>query len=910
MPEMKMQLLLLTTLIAFAGCMPSGSKLSIDFRKKENHQSTSTAHISSVQIINHQLIINGTGLGNITHVNVDGNSINETFTIDSKSATQIFANSIRNFSFDTSKVFNLIISDANASATFQIDFSLCNATMGAAQFDCATTPSNNDVLVFDQGVWTPKSIGSLGSLVYKGVWDATTSLPAATSVGQYYIITEEDLPTYPLNDWIVWNGTAYDVIHQSAVSGVSSFKGRTGAVVPLANDYDLSKMADVDFSVAPTPGHVLKIIGGKWIAVDDDVGFVVGAGSITATELANNSVTDAKIVGMATSKLTGTISSAQITDGTIVNADINGAAAIDYSKINVPDGIIDYVKLNVANGEIPAAKISGLPVLSTILAASITNGDTTHAPDGNAVFDALATKLDKTGGTILTILNVPTPVLDTEATTKLYVDTADNLKANKAGDTFSGVLTLNNDLLIKGGSNYVTVKGNAASAAYTLTLPVNAGTANQVLTTNGSGVLSWSAPSSIVNGLNAANISGGAVSNAEFDYLDGVTSSIQTQLNAKEASLPTGGTALQYFAGNKTLQTLNTAAVPESGSNYYFTDVRTRAATLTGLSAGAGTLLPGDTVLGAFGKLLTTQGDYVSKSTNSTVLGQVTIDPTTGVLNVPNPGSLTQATNRGWVESLVDSYGHWTKTVSDISFTTGNVGIGGAASATATTELKVTGDAEVTGTLQANNGITSLGMFVNGWSGSWAPVQIKNGANDGYAGIIFTDSSNVSQAAFGYSNTGAGIMPGAAFFTSMLATTPVAIGIGGVEAVRVAGTTGYMGIGVNNPQARLDVGGAIISRTAAAHAAASVDLSTSNTHVLSVVGQSAITLTNMVHGGSYTIIIQEAASRTYTFTGCNTSKFQPANMPTIASTHTMYNIVTVGAPGSFDCYISWSSGYN
>jgi hypothetical protein len=412
-----------------------------------------------------------------------------------------------------------------------------------------------------------------------------------------------------------------------------------------------------------------------------------------------------------------------------------------------------------------------------------------------------------------------------------------------------------------------------------------------------------------VNGLNAANISGGTVSNAEFDYLDGVTSSIQTQLNAKEASLPTGGTTLQYFAGNKTLQTLNTAAVPESGANYYFTDARTRAATLTGLSATAGTLAAGDTVLGAFGKMLTTQGDYVSKSTNSTVLGQITIDPTTGVLNVPTPASATQATPKAWVENLVDSYGHWVKAASDISFTTGNVGIGGAASGTASTELKVTGDAEVTGTATIG-GVSTTGMFVNGWSGSWAPVTIKNNEADGYSGIIFTDSSNVSQAAFGYSNTGAGIMPGTALFTSTVSTTPVAIGIGGLEAVRVAGTTGYMGIGVNDPQTRLDVGGAIVSRTAAAHAATTIDLKTSNTHVLSAVGQSAITLTNMVHGGSYTIIIQEATSRTYTFTGCNTSKFQPANMPTIASTHTMYNIVTVANGANYDCYISWSSGYN
>ena len=47
-------------------------------------------------------------------------------------------------------------------------------------------------------------------------------------------------------------------------------------------------------------------------------------------------------------------------------------------------------------------------------------------------------------------------------------------------------------------SHGITIKGapHSAGADYTLTLPNNAGTSNQVLTTNGSGVLSWSTPSS------------------------------------------------------------------------------------------------------------------------------------------------------------------------------------------------------------------------------------------------------------------------------------------------------------------------------------------------------------------------------------------------------------------------------
>jgi hypothetical protein len=55
--------------------------------------------------------------------------------------------------------------------------------------------------------------------------------------------------------------------------------------------------------------------------------------------------------------------------------------------------------LNFVGGGVTAADAGGktvvtIPAATAILATTITNGDTTHAPDGNAVFDALALKQD------------------------------------------------------------------------------------------------------------------------------------------------------------------------------------------------------------------------------------------------------------------------------------------------------------------------------------------------------------------------------------------------------------------------------------------------------------------------------------------------------------------------------------
>ncbi len=90
---------------------------------------------------------------------------------------------------------------------------------------------------------------------------------------------------------------------------------------------------------------------------------------------------------------------------------------------------------------------------------------------------------------------------------------------------------------------------------------------------------------------------------------------------------------------------------------------------------------------------------------------------------------------------------------------------------------------------------------------------------------------------------------------------------------------------------------------------ATVDLALSNTHTLASVGGTVIGLSGQKDGSVYNIVIEDTTSRTYTFTGCTNSYFKPANGPTTAATRTIYGIMTVKKGSNWDCYITWSTGF-
>jgi len=152
--------------------------------------------------------------------------------------------------------------------------------------------------------------------------------------------------------------------------------------------------------------------------------------------------------------------------------------------------------------------------------------------------------------------------------------------------------------------------------------------------------------SDMPTGINAANISSGLISNAEFDYLNGLSDNIQTQLNGKQQSLTltTLGTSGPAVLAGGTLNipqySAGAAGVSQivAGTNVTISPaVGTGVVTINATGGGGG----GGTVTSVAALTLGTTGtDLSSTVANSTTTPVIT-------LNVPN----ASASNRGALTS-------------------------------------------------------------------------------------------------------------------------------------------------------------------------------------------------------------------------------------------------------------------
>ncbi len=612
--------------------------ISVDMSKGKNHIGNSSNNgvtISNIQIINHQVVITGTQLDTVTQFKIQdqGTLINQ-LQIESQIPTKLIANTNGNVTFLAGKILDFIFTNTKAASSFTVNFSLCDSLLNGKGFNCSITPNDKEVLSYDavSGLWKPRSVNGLS---YQGAWDALNDpQPTGVSAGDYYIVSVASAP-YQVGDWIVYNGTTYDRIDNS--QSIVSVHGRTGVVVGLEGDYNLTKLSDVTIT-SPTNGQVLRFDGTNWVnssisITESDPNVMAFAKSSLPSCLAGevlksngtsfSCVTDNAGVDWASSGVQ-TIHSSRLnltTASRVVTTDASGVltpSSVTTTQLGYLSGVSSNIQSQIdskiSSETDPNVRAFAKAVLPTCGVGEVLKGDGTNLScvvdqTGSSAFSGSANVVVMTDGAgALTSSGISSTVLGYLSGVTSSVQTQINGKQNTIDKTT--VLDVSK-LRVYGsnGTNYVELSTGALTANRILNFPDSNGSSGQILSTDGAGNLSWIAsPSAPVTSINsqtgvvnlstsdigegsnlyhttarvlASAITAPTLTNSAIATSDSIQTALgklQAQVNNKEGSL-TAGTSSQYYRGDKTFQTLDTAAVAEN-TNLYFTDARARTASV------------------------------------------------------------------------------------------------------------------------------------------------------------------------------------------------------------------------------------------------------------------------------------------------------------------------------------------
>ena len=185
--------------------------------------------------------------------------------------------------------------------------------------------------------------------------------------------------------------------------------------------------------------------------------------SNAATVITNANLTgNVTSVGNTTTIASGVVTSAMITDDTIVNADINSAAGIVYTKLNLASsGIVS------GSSQISYSGLTGTPagiVSGSTLAAGSGQGSTTLTTNGVSSGDITATGLGTAGTPTFAGLTISTNALAVNNTNGITTNAATFPIANSTATTINlgggatainigsgtGITTINHDARVKG----------------------------------------------------------------------------------------------------------------------------------------------------------------------------------------------------------------------------------------------------------------------------------------------------------------------------------------------------------------------------------------------------------------------------------------------------------------------------
>nr|BDT27755.1 hypothetical protein BHI3_12210 [Bacteriovorax sp. HI3] len=340
--------------------------------------------ISDVKIVNHQIIVTGKNLSNISTFKIKEGTNTISLAVESKQSTRLVANTNSNVVFSAGKIIDFIFSTAQASSVFSVNFSLCDSILGGKGFNCSITPNDKEVLSYDatSGKWKPRGINGIS---YKGAWDALNDpQPTTADVGDYFIVSVAN-PPYQTGDWIVFNGTSFDRIDNSQM--ITSVFGRTGAIVSTKGDYVLNKLGDVDLTTTPpVNGNTLIYNGTNWVpgVVTSGGGSVTSVSATSPISVSNGTSTPSISISQSTTSTSGYLSSTDWNTFNNKEAAITAGTTSQYYRGDKSWRSLDTnAVVESTNLYHTGARVLGTPITAPVLTNSaIATSDTVQTAFG------------------------------------------------------------------------------------------------------------------------------------------------------------------------------------------------------------------------------------------------------------------------------------------------------------------------------------------------------------------------------------------------------------------------------------------------------------------------------------------------------------------------------------------------